>query len=225
MPMKYDYASLQKVLVDAGVPVEPGEVYGFILGFICGGGDMKNSSKSGNFKKVLEEFVFDDTSIDDGLYHVLQGLGEGILEELLGGESLNVLFPKDSESLELRMQTARDIAYEFMPGLSITQKQLNHLSKDLNEIIHDLVDISRMETEIAENEDRSSLEDDLVYVVEHISVAAQICFEECAAHKYPKNKDFIIEDEGAVTELSDERKSAHERESLYWEKKSTGDIE
>lgn len=225
MTAKYDYVALKNDLDKSGHPVSPAEVYGFILGFICGGGNLKNTSKSGNFKKVLEQFVFSDMSIDGSLFNSLNTLASETLEELLGGEGFHVLVPDDDEKIETRMAYIRDLACTFMPGLSVTQKQLNHLSKDLNEFIHDLVDISRMdvaEPNAAESDDAT--EEDMLVLTDHVGVGAQICFEECAARLYPKAAgDFITEDEGAPVKLSAEREEAHAREQNYWENKAKGD--
>lgn len=225
MAAKYDYVSLKNDLDKYGSPAGPADVYGFILGFICGGGNLKNTSKSGNFKKILEQLVFSDMSLSDDLFNNLKRLASETLDELLAGEGIKVLMPDDDEKIENRMAYISDLACSFMPGLSVTQKQFNHLSKDLNEFIHDLVDISRMDVSApVAGESDDAVEEDLLVLSDHFGVGAQICFEECAAKLYPKAEgDFITEDEGAPVKLSAEREEAHAREENYWANRSKGD--
>lgn len=225
MTAKYDYVALKNDLDGYGSSAEPAEVYGFILGFICGGGNLKNTTKTGNFKKILEQFVFCDTSINDELFKRLNILSDEILNELLAGEGITIVMPDDDEKIENRMAYIRELACSFMPGVSVTQKQFNHLSRDLNEFIHDLVDISRMDVAApVAGESDDAVEEDLLVLSDHLGVGAQICFEECAAKLYPKaGGDFIIEDEGSPVKLSAEREEAHAREENYWASRSKGE--
>lgn len=221
--MRFSYDGLKETLAAAGVPAEPAEAYGFMLGFICGGGDLRNASRTGNFKRILEQFVFGDARISADLYGELRGFAERIAGELLDAQDVTLLLPGDGAPLGERIRAVRDAAASFLPGFSVTQKDLNRLGGDVREIVGDFVSISRLDPEVPEGEGAAAaLEDDLVIVAEHLSVGAQICFEECAARLYPGRGAGAAADGGAPVKLSPEREEAHRREAALWEERAKG---
>lgn len=197
-----------------GLYATASDVYGLILGMICSG--MKISDKE--FRTSLSDALNDGEDLSSDILKWINDQAKRIVYELLEAEGVKLLLPDDETELKFRMMCLIDMINSFNLGFSYKQNRIDKLSNEIKEFIQDLLAISN--TDIEHIEEDESFEEAYVTVCSHVEAGVQLCFDELAAKEYPKEKDFLVEDEGQAVELSEERKAAHMMEEKYWLKQS-----
>ncbi len=212
-----DYAYADNLIRSTGLYGSPSDIYGLIMGLIAGG--SKKDEKE--FREMIINLVNDGEELPSDLFKWIIDETDFILSQFLARETMPLLLPSDDVKANDRVQAVVDLAHGFLAGFSLKQRRHDRLTHDVQELLRDLENISRMDIEA---EDGDDFEKDYVVITEHISIGAQICFEECASAQYPKEHadDFVLEDDdgGAPVKLSQERQNAHKLEEQFWEKES-----
>ncbi|MGN1392821.1 MAG: UPF0149 family protein [Succinivibrionaceae bacterium] len=212
-----DYEFSTEFLEKDGISATVADLYGIVLGLISGG--VKQTDKE--FWAYIEDLENNGEELKSNSKDWIKQLADYVTKQLLQGEGIKLLLPKDDNSLEVRIIAFTELVNSFLVGFSCKQKLHRSLSHDIQEFLRDLSDIGNMDTSVENSDD--SMEADYEVLVSHVSVGAQICFEECASSLYPNEKDFILsesDEESKPVELSDERKTVHALESQFWEKQA-----
>jgi uncharacterized protein len=211
-----DYRYASELLNKTGFESSVADLYGVILGLIAGG--IKRTDKE--FKELLVNLLNDGDEFAPEVTNWINEQSLFITGQLIQGEGLKLLMPRDEATASIRIQALTELAHSMVTGFSCKQKMHSKLSHDVQEILRDIMDIAHTDTNVPDGDE---IDRDLMILEEHVSLGAQLCFEECAASLYPNdNKDvFVLEDEdesGKPVELSAERMAIHEQESQFWEK-------
>ena len=175
------YTSFATLLNTSGHVISPAELQGLLLGRCCAGGDF---TAEGWLQEAQDLF---DSEVPSSLHAALLGLQEMVKAELIADSSvsLTLLLPSDDESLQLRTEALGQWAQGFLSGFggSIGNTEI---SKDVREILEDLISIAQIAVEDTEDE-----EGEVAYmeINEYLRVAPLFLFTECANYVAPKTDE------------------------------------
>ncbi len=175
------YTSFATLLGTSGHTVSPAELQGLLLGRCCAGAGF---SAEGWLEEAQDLF---DEAVPSSLHAALLGLQEMVKAELIADSSvsLTLLLPSDDESLEVRTTALGQWAQGFLSGFggSIGNTEI---SKDVREILEDLISIAQIEVDEEEHE-----EGEVAYmeVSEYLRVVPLFLFTECGNYTLPKPDD------------------------------------
>lgn len=213
-----DYRYASELLSKVGFYATAADLYGMVLGLLAGGIKRTDSE----FKELLVNLVNDGEEIPAEVFTWINHQALYIAGQLMQGEGLRLLMPNDNSAACVRLMAITEIAHSFVTGFSCKQKLHSKLSHDVQEVLKDLMEFSQIDANVV---DSNEVDKDLMILEEHISLSAQLCFEECAASLYPAdNKDvFVLEEDneaGKPVALSAERMAIHDQEEQFWEKQA-----
>ncbi len=148
------------------------ECHGIICGLICGGINVEDNSWSGAFNDLMN----DGMGLPIDLKNVLQNLFEVSANEFIGGEyQVKLLLVNDEQPLSKIALSLAQWSESFMAGFAIGNESKKKLSKEINEALSDLGQISQIDTEIDDDEEsRRSFEE----IAEYVRLSAILCFSE-----------------------------------------------
>ena len=169
------YQSLSQVLETHDISAEPAEVQGMLVGMLSGGMPMQSMEWS----DALCDFVNQGEPFPPEVEEQLNGLFQQSCEQLMESDfALGLYIPDDDADINVRGQALIQWVQGFLLGFGLHQNDLANASDDIQEVIADLADISRMDDHMADDEDS---EQALTEVSEYVRVAAMLCFSEFAA--------------------------------------------
>ena len=188
-----DFSEIDVVLERLGVIYAASESHGVLCGLLCVKGfvsydewkrllhDEQKSQPAWNDEDIDEEIngMNDDrqagSAMDDD-WGLLQDLYEETLRQLSDDDyGFSLLMPEDEQPLRLRTQALVEWCEGFLFGLGAGEvKDFAQLPDDVNEISHDLAEISR-----AYHEDESTEADEVAYteLVEYVRVGVLVIYE------------------------------------------------
>jgi uncharacterized protein len=188
-----DFSEIDVVLERLGVIYAASESHGVLCGLLCVKGfvsydewkrllhDEQKSQPAWNDEDIDEEIngMNDDrqagSAMDDD-WGLLQDLYEETLRQLSDDDyGFSLLMPDDEQPLRLRTQALVEWCEGFLFGLGAGEvKDFAQLPDDVNEISHDLAEISR-----AYHEDESTEADEVAYteLVEYVRVGVLVIYE------------------------------------------------
>ncbi len=175
------YTAFAALLNTSGHSVSPAELQGLLLGRCCAGAGFTNEGWLEEAEDLFEN------EIPSNLQAALLGLQDMVKAELLADSSvsLTLLLPNDDESLQARTIAIGEWAQGFLSGFggSIGNTEI---SKDVREILEDLISIAQIAIEDTEDE-----EGEVAYmeINEYLRVAPLFLFTECANYTPPSTKD------------------------------------
>jgi yecA family protein len=175
------YNAIQQVLQRIEADIEAAELQGIISGFIAVAPDANDQAWVTHVVNVIDA---EDAQSQKSV-QVLRQLRK-VIQEQLADENLTFspLLPKDEEPIKQRMQAIVDWSQGFMLGISLGGlKETRHLSKPSAEFIADLPKFSRLEIDIAENNESETA---YTEVVEYLKVGAITVFLEHAEKSLDK---------------------------------------
>ncbi|HHX33832.1 MAG TPA: UPF0149 family protein [Gammaproteobacteria bacterium] len=166
------YTSFATLLTTSGHSVSPAELQGLLLGRCCAGADFTGADW------LQEAQVLFDGEVPSSLHPALLGLQEMVKAELLAESSvaLTLLLPSDDDSLQSRTDAIGQWAQGFLSGFGANIGKTK-LSKDVREILEDLVSIAQIAPPEEEDE-----EGEVAYmeVNEYLRAVPLFLFTECA---------------------------------------------
>ncbi len=175
------YTSFASLLNTSGHVISPAELQGLLLGRCCAGGGF---TAEGWLKEAQDLF---DGEVPSSLHAALLGLQEMVKTELIADSSvsLTLLLPSDDESLQSRTEALGQWAQGFLSGFG-NNIGSTEISKDVREILEDLISIAQIEVDEEEHE-----EGEVAYmeVNEYLRVAPLFLFTECANYTPPSTDD------------------------------------
>ena len=142
------YTSFAALLNTSGHPVSPAELQGLLLGRCCAGAGFAGP---GWLEEAQDLF---DSEIPSSLHAALLGLQEMVKAELIAQSSvsLTLLLPNDDDPLAERTIAVGQWAQGFLSGFGGNIGN-TELSKDVREILEDLISIAQIQADDEEDED------------------------------------------------------------------------
>lgn len=171
---RYDEAA--DLLSGQDVMATPAELHGVLCGLLCGGAPYQGNG----WLQAFNELVNDGQPLPSAVSSWLRELGETSWQGLNGDIGLSLLLPTEETSLEERLLSIADWAQAFLAGFAVMQRKLDQLSDDLQEMLADIGEITRLEQSL-EEDDAISSESDFMVIYEHLKLGTMMAFEECGA--------------------------------------------
>ena len=175
------YTSFAALLSTSGHCVSPAELQGLLLGRCCAGAGF---TAQGWLEEAQDLF---DSEIPSSLHAALLGLQEMVKAELIAQSSvsLTLLLPHDDEPLAERTLAIGQWAQGFLSGFGGNIGD-TELSKDVREILEDLISIAQIQVDDEEDE-----EGEMAYmeINEYLRVAPLFIFTECANYTAPNTDE------------------------------------
>ncbi len=171
---RYDEAA--DLLSAQDVMATPAELHGVLCGLLCGGAPYQGNG----WLQAFNELVNDGQPLPASVSSWLREVGDASWQGLEGDAGLTLLLPTEETSLEERLLAVADWAQAFLAGFAVMQRKLDTLSDDLQEILADMGEITRLEQTLEEEEGGGS-EADFMVIYEHLKLGAIMAFEECGA--------------------------------------------
>lgn len=175
------YTSFAALLNTSGHPVSPAELQGLLLGRCCAGAGF---TAQGWLEEAQDLF---NSEIPSSLHAALLGLQDMVKAELLAQSSvsLTLLLPHDDEPLAERTLAIGQWTQGFLSGFGGNIGN-TELSKDVREILEDLISIAQILPDEEEDEDGEVA---YMEVNEYLRVAPLFLFTECANYTPPSTDD------------------------------------
>ena len=175
------YTSFAALLNTSGHPVSPAELQGLLLGRCCAGAGFAGP---GWLEEAQDLF---DSEIPSSLHAALLGLQEMVKAELIAQSSvsLTLLLPNDDDPLAERTIAVGQWAQGFLSGFGGNIGN-TELSKDVREILEDLISIAQIQADEEEDEDGEVA---YMEINEYLRVAPLYIFTECANYIAPSTDD------------------------------------
>ena len=175
------YTSFAALLNASGQPVSPAELQGLLLGRCCAGAGFTGPDW------IEEAQDLFDNEIPSSLHPALLGLQEMVKAELVAESSvsLTLLLPNDEEPLAERTIAVGQWAQGFLSGFGGNIGNAE-LSKDVREILEDLISIAQIQVDDEEDEDGEVA---YMEINEYLRVAPLFIFTECANYIAPSADD------------------------------------
>jgi yecA family protein len=169
-----DYPALGHLLQRAGAETQPAESHGILCGMLCAQYDVDRG-------RWMNELFASEAEPSDLLARELADALEPLREETvrqLHDENFGfeLLLPDDQEPLARRAQALADWCRGFLLGFSTLGGVQAGLSGDAQEVLGDLVQISRLQGE--EGVDDEQEEESLVEIIEYVRVGVLLIREE-----------------------------------------------
>lgn len=164
--------ALTKALDMAELGATASECHGVLCGLICGGINVEDNSWSGAFNDLMN----DGMGLPIDLKNLLQQLFETSVNEFVGGDyQVKLLLAGDDQPLSQVAFSLAQWSESFMAGFAIGDGSKKKLSKEINEALSDLGQISQIDTEIEDDEEsQRSFEE----IAEYVRLSAILCFSE-----------------------------------------------
>lgn len=174
-----DYAALAGQLDSAGSSLSPAELHGSLCGAFAAGGEEAGLAW---LRQCIAE-LDDEPDTLAALDAELESLGAMSWRALAGlGFEFRLLLPDDETNIDLRATALGLWCHGFLAGLVVggfdVQGTGRERSQELDEIVGDFAEISRVGVDEEEDRAGEASERSLVELSEYVRVAAQIVFEE-----------------------------------------------
>lgn len=168
-----DYQQLRERLANAGFSTGPAESHGLLCSLLCCG-------KTDALGFWLDELTPAETDNDDlmqecrrDLAHLYQQTHEAFEGP---GVGFSLLMPEENEMLKVRAKALVDWCQGFLYGLGLAKAPLQQLSKETQEGLKDITEITRMDLDAIDETEQEEV--DLTEITEFIWVAAMLVREE-----------------------------------------------
>ncbi|WP_026970914.1 MULTISPECIES: UPF0149 family protein [Aliagarivorans] len=165
-----NFDDFEELLEKHELMVNPSEVHGLITGMFAGGMASKDEWLS-NINDMINDGqgLPADVKREMGQLHLatFQGLSDSLL-------SFQLLMPDDDYSPEERAEAIAQWVQSFLVGFGLMQSDLSKLAEDVQELIHDFSEISKLSPELEGSEEDN--EQALFQVVEYVRIGAVTIF-------------------------------------------------
>ncbi|HET7650717.1 MAG TPA: UPF0149 family protein [Gammaproteobacteria bacterium] len=169
-----DFEQLQTVLSRAEAASGAAESHGTLCGVICSGSQQPDSAW---LSQVLGDSSENASTRE--CHAALTALEDTVRRQLAAFDmDFTPLLPDDEEPLAQRVEALGLWCQGFLFGLSLgrTRAELDALSGEAGEVIHDLAEIARAGVESGGSDDEAD-EQAYAELVEYLRVAVQILYE------------------------------------------------
>ncbi len=166
------FEDLHRRLTQDDIFSSPAELHGILCGLIAGGA----SNDKSDWVSIIADFLNDGLSFTKAIKTEFTRLFDESRMDLDSTEATFALvLPDDDEALSDRAEAVVAWVQGFLLGFGVHQTSLKSMSDDVKEIIHDFTEISKMSTEIEEDEEGEVA---LFEVIEYIRCSVMLCYAE-----------------------------------------------
>lgn len=167
-----DFDEIQAVLEQHDIFANASEIHGVIAGMLCGGTPIDSTTWLGPVSDFFHQGLTFNEPIEALLQMMFKAIGQSLMDENL---PFKPLLPDDEENLTVRSAAFASWTEGFMSGFALNKGVLAGASDDVNESIRDFAEISKMTTDLEENEEN---EEAFFEVYEYVRISTLMCFDE-----------------------------------------------
>ncbi|PPC91104.1 MAG: YecA family protein [Methylobacter sp.] len=165
------YQRVDMILTGANAGTGASEAHGIATAMLCLGGETPCSD-------WLKEVLRDADPVARGDEAILENLYERTRELLVSGEfEFDLFLPDDGDAMELRLEALSGWCKGFLFGLGTAGSGASWPGS-VNEIILDITDFTRMDTEVDDNEDFEEYEAAYMEITEYLRSAVLLVRDE-----------------------------------------------
>jgi len=176
----YDFPSLQAIITSEGVQMHASEVHGVLAGLICGGLAFENAlndkSEGHSYLNLITDLLNNGEKLPSSITDAFTVLYSQLWQAILNDDfSFSPLIADDDDTLEERSVGLCHWVQGFTLGFGLQQKNTNDLSKDVQEVLTDFIEIANLSDAIDEDE---ASEQAFFEIAEYVRMSALLCFSE-----------------------------------------------
>lgn len=179
-----DFASIDRLLHQLGLSLDPAECHGSLCGLLCAsdavtGPDWVNQILTGHLDLTRKESLppqgtFKDAANDHSLLVLYKDTVESLNDPEFG---FSLLLPDDDKPLEQRVEALSLWCQGFLLGLGMGGIRENtDLPGDTHEAMQDFVEISRLDNNGSDHDNEA--ETAFAEIVEYVRMAVLLMYEE-----------------------------------------------
>ena len=143
METQFTYSNIEQNLLAIDAFIEAAETHGVMCGFICAGANEKDRHW---MQTVFNPIAADNEEKTKSLAEII-ALYEQTFAALQDiNLDLELLLPDDNEELTIRAKALRNWCQGYLSGIALGCGTLKHTNPDIQEIIIDLTEISKLDT-------------------------------------------------------------------------------
>lgn len=169
-----DFDDISNMLVDLGAHASPSELHGYLSGLLAAGKRLSD-------KQWLQEalvLIDADNEVSpankESFICIYANTLASLADENYG---FYPLLAGDNRSLETRLSCLATWCQGFMVGFALVEKKVNDLSDIVNDALHDMAAITRVDTDLEQN-DSDSANEDYIQLVEYVRLASMSIYAE-----------------------------------------------
>ena len=167
-----NHEKFKSILGEHDFTATASEIHGLLTGLIAGG-MFKGSD---DFLIHMAELFNNGLSIKGSLKSATQTLANDIFDQFESEDmSFELLLLDEDETLTDQASELLNWVQYFLVGFGFNKRDLKAASNDLREIIEDFTNITRMDTELEDNNESQA---DFYEIVEFIRISAVLCHQE-----------------------------------------------
>jgi len=176
----YDFSSLQAIISSEGVQMHASEVHGVLAGLICGGltfeDALNDKSEGHNYLNLITDLLNNGEKLPSSITNAFTVLYSQLWQAILNDDfSFSPLIADDDDTLAERSVGLCHWVQGFTLGFGLQQKNTNELSKDVQEVLTDFIEIANLSDAIDEDE---ASEQAFFEIAEYVRISALLCFAE-----------------------------------------------
>ena len=164
----------------------PSEIHGAITGLLAGGLPITDKDWIGPLSDFYHQGLTFPTPVMQVLELMFKSVWEALNDEDL---SFALLLPEDEAPLADRSTALSAWTQGFMLGFGTNKDVLKDASDDVNEVIQDFSQISKMELDVDQSEENESA---YFEIYEYVRISAVMCFSELGAHSTTKRDKITL---------------------------------
>ncbi|NVK24448.1 MAG: UPF0149 family protein [Gammaproteobacteria bacterium] len=167
-----NHETLNSILGKHDFTATASEVHGLLTGLIAGG----MFKESDDYLHHMADLFNNGLSLKGDLKDTLQDMVSEIFSQFESEDmSFKLVLLDEEESLTDQAQELLNWVQYFLVGFGLNKRDLKTASNELREIIEDFTNITRMDTELEDNNDTQA---DFYEIVEFIRISAVLCHQE-----------------------------------------------
>lgn len=179
---KLNFDEIAKILSKMDLYTTASETHGILAGLIAGEVTLDNKSWLPLFNDVVNEGMGLPLELKKSVIRI-----HGQILEQFTNDGFTLLLPEENVPLDERCDAMAQWAQGFLLGFGLVQQSLHQASKETQEIIRDIRDISQLSFDF-ETEDEAS-EISFAEIVEYLCMGAMLCFNTFSRdHGHPSSK-------------------------------------
>ncbi len=167
-----NHDELVSILNEHDFTATASELHGLLTGLISGG----MFRESTDYLEHMSELFNNGLSVKGSLKKAANTIVEQIFNQLESEDmSFEIYLPDDDESLSDQAEELLNWVQYFLVGFGLNKRDLTMSSNEAREIIEDFTNITRMDTELEEDNESQA---DFYEVIEFVRISTVLCHQE-----------------------------------------------
>lgn len=177
-----DIDNFQALLERFEVFANPSEIHGMLTGLLCGGTKLSDTE----WLKVVSDFYHQGLDFHEEVVARFELMFRSVYEALQDEQlTFHPLLPDDEEALSLRSKALAEWSQGFLLGIGVNRHVLSDASEEVNEVVKDIAEISKLSTEADDSEEN---ENAFFELFEYVRISTIMCFAELGDVPHTKEK-------------------------------------